>query len=545
MSSLFDLPHWITNLLIWSVWSVVPLSWLYLVYRLVAFLLVWSQHLPLDHHPSSRVSIIWLSLSTIEVLFSIVYLCSAWVIQRKVCRFDQSTTFIRTTILRIVATGVDSSFEFPSNQQATSDLPSKVAQRPSSSRPSSPSSFALFHSLAFEDPRAIEFRSHLALWFRNCKWEEIRRENLMEWLSWSLFGLRLEDLRKADAQASSSSTELRSKLLEESLNLFENRSGSKLKPGYNPDLSNRVIRLTLDPIKFQLRPFGLYFVFNLANVAVKRMLKRAGFRQAQCNHPSGYGLRYFVRKPPGWSQLLAKDRSVPLIFIHGLGIGLFQYVNFLKYLAHSPWARKRPVVILIQPSISQEIFSEQHLRPPTRESLTADICQLIYTEDFAQVGIELVGHSMGTIVAAWVIKALSKKEIIRRICLIDPVCFCLWEAHVCYNFLYSHPRTSIEKLIRYFVGTELGIGYHIHRYFSWSSNILWPFEVPGFTNSKRFQVFLSENDSILNAPRVRNYLIENGMDDGKGVFMVKGAAHGASIIEKGYHFELIQKWLEN
>ncbi|KAA1078790.1 hypothetical protein PGTUg99_016251 [Puccinia graminis f. sp. tritici] len=100
-------------------------------------------------------------------------------------------------------------------------------------------------------------------------------------------------------------------------------------------------------------------------------------------------------------------------------------------------------------------------------------------------------------------------------------------------------------MIRYFVATELGVAHHLHRYFEWRSNILWPFEIPGFTDPKRFQVFLSEKDSILDPARVKKYLIDNGMKESVGIFTAKGAAHGESVIEMGSHFDLVKKWLED
>lgn len=121
--------------------------------------------------------------------------------------------------------------------------------------------------------------------------------------------------------------------------------------------------------------------------------------------------------------------------------------------------------------------------------------------------------------------------------LVDLWCVC--------SFLYSKPRTGIERIIRYFVGTELGVAHHLHRHFEWRSNILWPFEIPGFKDPKRFRVFLSEKDSVLNPERVRRYLVANGMSESRGISTAKSAAHGESIIEMGHHFDQVKKWLED
>ncbi|KAI9630232.1 hypothetical protein KEM48_014155 [Puccinia striiformis f. sp. tritici PST-130] len=494
---------------------------------------------PLKEHNRQEQSLqawpaLFFLLSTCEVLFSIYYLYSSHLVQRRVNHFEHPTSFIRTTINRIVGTGLGPEYNnhrisSPGSSNPTNSVsgsPDSIDQLLDDTLlpiPQLPSGLAPDHLLPYDDPKAIDFRSNQVLWFQNCPWEEIKKENMMEWLAWSLFGMSLEEVRLEDTQMEQKA-EPRSKLLDETLIRFENRAGYRLQPG--------------------IRPLGLYLLSNLGSLVLKHFLKKAGFREAQCTDRCPQGLKYLIRKPKGWDDLPVETRPIPLIFAHGLGIGFCQYAAFLTYLAHAPWALNKPIVVLIQPSISQEVFSSQHLKPPTKETLAADVIQLIYSEKFAETGVELVGHSMGTIVIAWVVKALSNKGVIKRICLIDPVCFCLWEPHVCYNFLYSKPQTGIERMIRYFVGTELGVAHHLHRYFEWRSNILWPFEIPGFIDPQKFQVFLSEKDSILNASRVKKYLIDNGMKDGEGLFVARGNAHGESIIEMGAHFDQVKKWLQ-
>lgn len=41
------------------------------------------------------------------------------------------------------------------------------------------------------------------------------------------------------------------------------------------------------------------------------------------------------------------------------------------------------------------------------------------------------------------------------------------------------------------VGTEIGVALTLQRYFNWSTNILWPADVPGFVDPERLTVFLA------------------------------------------------------
>ncbi|MBW0475806.1 hypothetical protein O181_015521 [Austropuccinia psidii MF-1] len=542
MTSLFHLPDWISLVLIWSIWSIVPFSWSIVILRVFGILKT--------SNPSSSLnSNLFYILPLLEVVFSIYQFYSILIIQSKSNKnlIHHPIDFIRSTFEQALANHlpVQSSF-------FDSENPNQNAQG--------------FQSFPFDHPIAIEFRSHQALWFKNCDWNDIKRDNMIEWLAWSLLDLKPNQIfakhNQIDLQKSQSD------LLFHALDLIEKRAGCKFKSGYNPKLSNQSIRLSIDPIQFQFRPFAFYLFSSLSTLWVKNNLIKTGFKYLQCTKRSNDGLKYLIRKPSNWNHLNIHQRPRPIIIFHGLAFGLLQYYVLMNYLAHSTWAKKRPIIIAIQPSISQEIFSSQHLKPLKKESLTADILQLIEGEGFDKTGIDLFGHSKGSIVVGWLVKALSEKKIIKRICLVDPVCFCLWEPHVCYNFLYSKPKNGIERLIRYFLSSELGIANDIQKNFDWITNVLWPSEIRNcFENEQDFQnnvkVILAEEDSILNANRVKDYLVENGMklklikakkghyqdisdQENGGIVFLEGYRHGQSLIESAstVGFKQVKNWFE-
>jgi hypothetical protein len=96
-----------------------------------------------------------------------------------------------------------------------------------------------------------------------------------------------------------------------------------------------------------------------------------------------------------------------------------------------------------------------------------------------------MSHVSGSVPHAWMLKAYP--QLLQRNCFVDPVTFCLWEGDVCYNFVYKRPtdvRSSrfrfylalltlaqgMDILMRYFVGTELGVANNIQRHFDVSSS---------------------------------------------------------------------------
>ena len=158
-----------------------------------------------------------------------------------------------------------------------------------------------------------------------------------------------------------------------------------------------------------------------------------------------------------------------------------------------------------------EIFSPAYFLPPNETQLTGDVNEVFEDLGFHETGVELLAHSNGTVVSGWIIKAFPK--LVKRCCLLDPICFALWEGHVCYNFLYSQPKTGLEKLLRFGMAEELGTAFYTRRRFNWADAVLWPHQVPGFRDPKRFIVLLSGKDAIINASRIRRYLLDGGMTD--------------------------------
>lgn len=93
----------------------------------------------------------------------------------------------------------------------------------------------------------------------------------------------------------------------------------------------------------------------------------------------------------------------------------------------------------------------------------------------------------------------SCPEIVNRSCFVDPVTFCSWEGDVCYNFLYKPCTTGVELVIRYFVGTEVGVANLLQRHFDWLSNSLWFEEIPNARDPQRSLFLLGGKDSIVDA----------------------------------------------
>ena len=128
----------------------------------------------------------------------------------------------------------------------------------------------------------------------------------------------------------------------------------------------------------------------------------------------------------------------------------------------------------------------------------------------------------------------SFPDFIKRSCFVDPVTFCSWEGDVCYNFVYKEPTNvrhlpyppfllpsstassfspftsteqGIELLMRYYVGSEIGIANYIQRNFDWSANTLFFEEIPDALDPKKTMFFVGGGDSILSGPVSFSYFL--------------------------------------
>ena len=79
-----------------------------------------------------------------------------------------------------------------------------------------------------------------------------------------------------------------------------------------------------------------------------------------------------LRIPAEWD---ATTSPRPIVFLHGLGLGLVQYHLFLSRLLET--FTDRPILIPLQPQVSQDIFHPLFLKPLDRHQMADRLAGLI------------------------------------------------------------------------------------------------------------------------------------------------------------------------
>jgi len=85
-----------------------------------------------------------------------------------------------------------------------------------------------------------------------------------------------------------------------------------------------------------------------------------------------YSCRYLLSRPDDWDPT---NSPRPIVFLHGLGLGLLQYHGTIAHLLEQ--FPDRPILIPLQPQISQDFFHPHFLKPPSRHEMADCLAGLL------------------------------------------------------------------------------------------------------------------------------------------------------------------------
>lgn len=309
----------------------------------------------------------------------------------------------------------------------------------------------------------------------------ILRGNVLEFVAWALFTKQVAELDDADrSEAFNFVTEL------------EQRFGWEFAEGFNTAV--KPIRINFDKLRVWCHPLLYYVSMCMLRVATRQTLRLLGF--TYYGGPAG-SLSFFHYAPPrpGPGVLLIhgectqETRRPPIVFIHGLGVGLAPYLRFIRRLAGG--SRECFVIELLEVSQS----GTRVVLSPDAMADAVDAMLRAHGHDKAC----FVAHSYGTFLLSWMLRARS--GMVAKMVLLDPVCFLLAQPDVASNFLYREPSNLFSYVVANMVRWELFSANVLMRHFYWYHNVMWLEDLPEETI-----VALSGKDDITNARAVREYL---------------------------------------
>ncbi|ROV91536.1 hypothetical protein VMCG_09454 [Cytospora schulzeri] len=356
---------------------------------------------------------------------------------------------------------------------------------------------------------------YLSLWALGADIKDIKRDNVRDFLLWAFF----------DREESSPDIEHE---LETYIVKTEEQLGRPLEPGYG---SARHVRLTFDQVPHRYRSFVWYLTVGLVDTATHTHMLWNGFQFWPCSlrtnlidvfparplaslgrmlrHSPSDELSYWYRAP---RSVDPSSTTLPVVFLHGIGIGLYPYVPFLSSLPSTS-----AVLALEILPISMRLTKTNILARPDFLRQLKKILQHHGIDEFV-----LIGHSYGTVLTTHVLHDPDLGARAKGVMLVDPVTLLLHLPDVAYNFTRRKPKTANEWQLWYLASMDPGIALVLGRHFFWRENIIWKEEL--VAGGRKAAVCLAGRDLIVDTRTVARYLTED--EDGSGG-VLEAASKGA------------------
>lgn len=349
---------------------------------------------------------------------------------------------------------------------------------------------------------------YLSLWALGADSGHIKRDNVRDFLLWAFFD-------RNGAQDPRGTEDVEDEL-QEYLTKTEELLRHPLEPGRG---QARHMRLTFDVVPTRYRCLLWYCAVAVVDTAthVRMMWRRFKFypvsRRTNLLHvfpprPLPF-LQRFKRSSSSdalsyWYRPAAHDSTLPIVFLHGIGIGMYPYVNFLADLPST----SSVLAVEILP-ISMRLTKTNILAKPDFLSHLKEILRRLEIDRFI-----LVGHSYGTVLSTHVLRDSELGDKVDGVVLVDPVCLLLHLPDVAYNFTRRMPKTANEWQLWYMASMDPGIALVLGRHFFWRENVIWKEELVSRAGSKnrKAAVTLASRDLIVDTLTVGRYLMnEDGL----------------------------------
>ncbi|KAH7070000.1 hypothetical protein BKA63DRAFT_93011 [Paraphoma chrysanthemicola] len=356
---------------------------------------------------------------------------------------------------------------------------------------------------------------YVSRWFLGAKATDIRRDNVREFYEWALMNRGEESDEAKTRRMQENPDECREE--EEELDSYvdgtETLLGRKLEPGRG---SAKSLRLTVDAVNMSHRPVLWYLIVMGVDTYTAIYMRIIGFTLFRTHwrdalsvfppRPANLATRQISSAPnlSYWYRPHTASKRLPILFIHGIGIGLYPYIKFLKDInKFDPQAGDDGEIGIIAVELMPVSF---RITSPILHSkeLSRQINIILERHGFDKV--VLASHSYGSVVSTHLLQDPTTAAKIGPILFVDPVTFLLHLPDIAYNFTARKPKATNEHQLYWFASVDMMVAQTLARHFFWSHNLLWTEDLRG----RDVTVSLGGRDLIVDTETVGKYL--NGVD---------------------------------
>jgi hypothetical protein len=219
------------------------------------------------------------------------------------------------------------------------------------------------------------FEKFITGFFRNCKMEDLRQDNLNSFLAWVMYSEYYLDLtHEQRKQISFVKAEA------------GRRYGCYFEKGYNPNVKH--VSMTLEPIPFVHRPLFIYVANGLLEMSFQATYFRFfGFRQLECGP-----ITYWFREGS------AANEEPPLLVLHGITNGWVTYcglIHSLLQMGTNASNNTRRAMFLVD--VNAIKIKALCFDMPNPDDFPRNVKAMLDSHGVQKVSV--VGHSFGSITA--------------------------------------------------------------------------------------------------------------------------------------------------
>lgn len=346
-------------------------------------------------------------------------------------------------------------------------------------------------------------------WFRGAKIEDIGREDVRSFLNWAFWDGKA-DMYGAD---------------EQELNYYIGKVESMLRTPFKSGKGTaKSLRLTLDPIEMECRTLSWYGLIMLADTVTHYLMKKAGFHYFKTTATSvpvwplrPAAIAESARSPADslsyWIRPHTSKTRLPILYVHGIGIGLVAHVRFLRELDEALNRNEKSdgeVGILAIEIL--EVSSRLTTGILHREEFLQQLTQVLDYNGYQR--FVLASHSYGSVPSTHILNHGPLAKRVAGTLFIDPVTILLHMPDVAYNFTVRKPKYTNEWQLWYFASKDPGVAHTLGRHFFWSQNVLWRDRIMELVNNgMKMTASLASKDLIVDTQAVGMYLTEHQIPD--------------------------------
>ncbi|KAL3146801.1 hypothetical protein ABBQ38_014780 [Trebouxia sp. C0009 RCD-2024] len=375
----------------------------------------------------------------------------------------------------------------------------------------------------------LSIQDFICGWFHGAPYDQIHRGNVLDFVAYGFYSKQPRDL-SPKTQASS----------EHFVDEVERRWGVKFPEGRNPNL-NFMAHLW-EPLRVFHKPLLVHVLSESWGMGMHLYLRAIGFKHAFMG-----GMSYWVRLPTSGPLGSASDSHAvhevveesakqqlsltrPIVFLHGVGLGLTPYIHFMRMLFAA--TSSHPMIVLEFRHVSMRLC----LRAGEVDHAAHAVAAIVQKLGFKEACV--VGHSFGTFVASRLCQL--HPSLVQSLMIIDPVCMLTCCPKLLHSFVYKVPELGVQLLTplglmdiaRFVCSRDLIIAETFCRKFCWHSLMLWPEDMPQATT-----VSLSANDDLVPRDLVVAQLEASPLP--AKVMVHPTAGHGGYLLDQQYQESLI------